>query len=260
MNPSPLILRLLAAFFLAAGLAVAEETPDQRVIGKSDETLLTDKVVVLEIGQDDLINKQAFRFWQRILERAEEEKAKAVVLELDTPGGLAFDTREIITENFSQMEIPLIAWVKKEALSAGALISFSTDRIYMAPGTTIGAAGLVSGTGQEIDPVMRAKLESVFEASMRPVLKRKGHDIEILRAMMFIDPDKERTFGSITVRKNALLTLTADDAVEEVDGKPLLAVGVIDSLEGVLEKEGLSEAEVIRPEPTGFESFAWWIA
>lgn len=238
----------------------AEEAPEKRLIGKSDEVSLTDKVVVIPIGQKDLINKQAFRFWNRMIDRAVEEKAKGIVLELDTPGGLAFDTREIVTDKFAELEMPLISWVKEEALSAGALIAFSTDRIYMAKGTTIGSAGIINGTGQEIETVTRAKLESAFEASFRPVVKKKGHRLDVLQAMMFVDEENERTFGSVTVRKGGLLNLTASEAVEIVDGKPLLAAGLAESIEEVLEAEKLDGFEVIRPEPTGFESFAWWVA
>lgn len=246
--------------FLTAIFCFAEDAPDQRLMSRSDEVSFTGKVVVLPIGQEDLVNKQAFRFWHRMLERAVEEKASAVVLELDTPGGLAFDTRDIITDDFGKLEIPLFAWVKREALSAGALIAFSADRIYMAPDTTIGSAGLINGTGQEIEKVMRAKLESAFEASMRTVTEKKGHRIDVLRAMMFIDEENERTFGSVTVRKGGLLNLTAKEAVEVVDGKPLLAAGIADSLEEVLKIEGMANVEMIRPQPTGFEKFAWWVA
>ncbi|MGB6220812.1 NfeD family protein [Haloferula sp.] len=253
-------MRALLLLLLTALFCIAEEVPEQTVMGKSEEMSLTGKVVVLPVGQDDLVNKQAFRFWHRMLERAMDEKARAVVLELDTPGGLAFDTRDIITDDFGKLDIPLIAWVKREALSAGALIAFSSDRIYMAPDSTIGSAGLINGTGQEIEKVMRAKLESAFEASMRAVVEKKGHRMDVLRAMMFVDEENEQQFGSVTVRKGGLLNLTASEAIEEVDGKPLLAAGIAGTLEEVLEIEGLEGVEVIRPEPTGFEKFAWWVA
>jgi membrane-bound serine protease (ClpP class) len=253
-------MRPLVLFLLGLMLLQAEEQPQKRLIGKSDEVSLTDKVVVIPIGQKDLINKQAFRFWNRTIDRAVEEKARAIVLEIDTPGGLAFDTRDIITDKFGKLELPLVSWVKREALSAGALIAFSTDRIYMAPGTTIGSAGIINGTGQEIEQVTRAKLESAFEASFRPVVKKKGHRLDVLQAMMFVDEENERTFGSVTVRKGGLLNLTASEAVEQVDGKPLLAAGIAESLEEVLKVEELDGAEMIRPEPTGFEMFAWWVA
>ena len=253
-------MRFLLPFLFSLLFVHAEEEPEKRLIGKSDEISLTDKVVVIPIGQKDLINKQAFRFWNRTIDRAVEEKARGIVIELDTPGGLAFDTREIVTDKFAKLEMPLISWVKEEALSAGALIAFSTDRIYMAEGTTIGSAGLINGTGQEIEKVTRAKLESAFEASFRPVVKKKGHRLDVLQAMMFVDEDNERTFGSVTVRKGGLLNLTASEAVEMDQGKPLLAAGIANSLDEVLKAEKLEGAEIIRPEPTGFESFAWWVA
>jgi membrane-bound serine protease (ClpP class) len=253
-------LRTLLFLILATLAGFADDAPERRVMGKSGETSLGGKVVVLQIGQEDLINKQAFRFWHRMLVRAEEEGAKAVVLELDTPGGLAFDTREIITDDFAKMKIPLISWVQQEALSAGALIAFSTDRIYMAPDSTIGSAGLINSTGQEIEKVTRAKVESAFEASMRAVVEKKGHRMDVLRAMMFVDEDNERVFGPVTVRKGGLLNLTASEAVAVVDGKPLLAAGIAASLDEVLKAEGLAGTEVIRPEMTGFEVIAWWLA
>src|SRR5690606_12122492 len=102
----------LLIFSTLAG--TAQDAPQRRVMGKSDEASLQGKVVVMHIGQEDLVNKQAFRFWHRMLVRAEKEGAKAVVLELDTPGGLAFDTREIITDDLAKLKIPLIAWVQRE--------------------------------------------------------------------------------------------------------------------------------------------------
>ena len=229
------------------------------IFRKAERQSLKDKVVVLHVGQKDLMNKQTFKFWKKVLDRANEDGARAVVLELDTPGGLAFDTRNLIVDEFADLKVPLFAWVEREAISAGALIAFAADRIYMAPGTTIGSAGLVSSTG-EIEKVMRAKLESVFEASMRTIVEKKGHRIEVLRAMMFIDDDNEREIGPVTVRKGGLLNLTAKEAATTMDdGEPLLAEAVVENLDDLLEREGMSDAEIIRPEPTGFEKFAWWI-
>lgn len=253
-------IRFLILLFLGALFCHAGDEPERRVMGKSDEVSLSGKVVLIRIGQDDLTNKQAYRFWHRTLARASEDKARAVVLELNTPGGLAFDTRNIIVDDFGKLGIPLIAWVEREALSAGALITFSADRIYMAPGTTIGSAGIINSTGQKIEKMSRAKAESAFGASMRSVVKKKGHRMDVLEAMMFIDDENERTFGSVTVPKGGLLNLTAEEAIEIVDGKPLLALGLAESLDQVLAFEGLENVEVVRPEPTGFEVFAWWIA
>ncbi len=234
--------------------------PERRILGRSDEASLAGKVVVIHVGQEDLINKQAFRFWKRTIERADEDGARAIVLELDTPGGLAFDTRDFITDQLAKLKLPVVSWVEREALSAGALIAFATDRIYMAPGTTIGSAAIVNSMGPAIEEHMRAKLESAFTASMRAIAEEKGHRFDVLRAMMVIDEEEERSFGTVTVHKGDLLNLTAKEANQEVDGKSLLAAGIAEKLEDVLRAEGLDDAELVRPQPTGFEHFAWWIA
>ncbi|GAA5482197.1 NfeD family protein [Haloferula sargassicola] len=248
---------LLFSYLLAFA---ADEVPERNLLGRSGEASLEGQVVVIPIGQKDLINKQSFKFMQRTLHRAEDEGAKAVVLRLDTPGGLAFDTRSLIMDDFAKLEIPLIAWVEREALSAGAMIAFSADTIYMAPGTTVGSAALVNMMGGEIDKVMRAKLESAFEATMRSIAEQKGRNFDVLQAMMIIDDENERSFGEVTVPKGALLNLTATQAVTEYEGKPLFADGIAASLDEVLEKEGLAGVPVVTPEPTGFERIAWYLA
>ncbi|MBB5352888.1 membrane-bound serine protease (ClpP class) [Haloferula luteola] len=255
-----LLLRALLGLLLLLPAWGEQDPPDRNLFGRSAESSLAGQVVVLPIGQKDLTNAQSFRFWQRTLKRAKTEGAKAVVLRLDTPGGIAFDTRDLIMDDFADLQIPLIAWVEREALSAGALIAFSADRIYMAPGTTVGSAALINGTGQEIEKVMRAKLESAFEATMRSVAEKKGRNIDVLRAMMVVDDENERRFGPVTVRKGSLLNLTASEAILEVDDRPLFADGLASSLEEVLEKENLTGNSVTTPTPTGFETLAWWLA
>ena len=254
------LLLLIIPQLAAEEISPVEEQPERRILGRSGEQSLAGKVVVIQVGQEDLINKQAFRFWKRTLERADKDVARAIVLELDTPGGLAFDTRDFITDQLAKLQIPVVSWVEREALSAGALIAFATDRIYMAPGTTIGSAAIVNSMGPAIEEHMRAKLESAFTASMRAIAEEKGHRFDVLRAMMVIDDEEERSFGEVTVHKGDLLNLTAREATQELDGKPLLAAGIAESLNDVLTAEGLDDAELVRPQPTGFEQFAWWIA
>jgi len=253
----------LNAFFIllfSIICAYAEEQPEPQLLGKTKEVSLTGKAVVLKIGQDDLVNGQAFEFWKRILDRASEEQAAAIVLEIDTPGGLAMDTRDIIMDHLVTLDIPLYAWVSREALSAGALIAFAADAIYMAEGTTIGSAAIVNGTGQEIEKTMRAKLESAFSASMRAVAEKKGHNYEVIQAMMIVEKNDERKIGNIIVKKGELLNLTAKEATQIVNDKPLLAKSIASSVENILKAEGLHELEIFRPQQTGFEKFAWHIA
>jgi membrane-bound serine protease (ClpP class) len=194
---------------------------------------------------------------RRTLRRVNDEGAAAVVFDIHTPGGLAWETSELMMGEMTELKVPSFAFVNTKAMSAGALISVATDRIYMRPVSTIGSAALVAGTGQEIEKVMRAKMESAYDAFVRSVVKKKGHNLDVVRAMMFME--KEYWFDDVKVPRDALLTLTADEAVGEFEGKPLLAAGIVENVEELLKKEGLESAPVVNAEPTGFERLAWWV-
>jgi len=230
-------------------------TPNQRVFGKSDEESFTGKVVVIKVGEKDLMNKHAFKFWRRVLKRVNDEKARAVVFDLDTPGGLAMETADLIMVQMQKLEVPSYAFVNQKALSAGALVASGTDAIYMHPVSSIGAAALVSGGGGEIPDIRRKKIESAFDAFVRSVSKSKGRNPDVIRAMMF--EDKYFDFGEVQVEQGELLTLTAEEAVQEFEGKPLLAKGIVKSIDELLVLEGLGDVEVIEAKPSGMEKFAY---
>lgn len=235
-----------------------EENEDAKPAKTEQEESFEGKIVILSVGEDDLMNTQSFKFWRRMLRRAEEEGAKAVVFDLDTPGGRAFETSDLMTE-LTRLKVPSYAFVNPNAISAGALISVATDGIYVSPDARIGAAGLVSGMG-EIEDMMRKKLHSVFEAQLRTVAEKKGHDPELIRAMMIPDEKNDRVFGKVVVPKGALLTLNASEAVSLRDGKPLLAKSIVNSVEEIAKMEGWEGVPIVRAEATPFERFAWWVA
>lgn len=258
-RPAPALQKAAPAGLAEApGEEVGEEKSQNDLPGKLKEESFEGKLVVLKVGRDDLMNKQSFRFWRRMLRRAEDEKARAVLFDLDTPGGYAYETKEIMSE-ITRLKIPCYAFVNENALSAGALMSVATDGIYMSPEGTIGAAGLVSGSGAEIEDMMRKKLHSSFEAQIRSVAEKKGHDPELIRSMM-IPEDRDRVFGEVVVRAGELLTLTASEATSLRDGKPLLAKAVAGSIEEIAELEGMEGVAIVRAEATAFESFAWWVS
>ena len=239
-------------------LAASEEKTAHNALGRSEEASYAGKVVVVKVGESDLVSKQAFKFFRRTLERVEEEKAKAVVFELDTPGGLAFETTDLMMKDLSQLTVPSYAFVNVEASSAGAFIAVATDTIYMAPLSTIGSAAVVNGTGQKMEETMRAKAESHLGSVVRSVMEEKGHSYEVMEAMMLTKV--ETSFGDIaTVGKDQLLNLTASEAISDFEGKPLLAKGIAESIEDLLAQEGITDAEVVEAKMTGFEKFAFWI-
>ncbi|MCX8238945.1 MAG: hypothetical protein OSB05_09010 [Akkermansiaceae bacterium] len=244
-------------FYLLASLSVLLGE-DNRVFGKSNEESYERKIVRIVVGEEDLSVGQSFKFWERTLERAKDEGAKALIFDLDTPGGLAFPTKELMSQ-LADLEIPTIAFVNPEASSAGSFIAISTDRIYMTPGSNIGSSAIVNGSGQEIDPVMRAKLESFFGSHVRYIAEKKGHRLEVIEAMMFLS-EEERKIGDVVVGPGELLNLNSTEATQLLDDGPLLAKAELATLEEVLKAEGWSMDDVVTATPSGFERLAWWIA
>lgn len=241
-----LLLALLALFASSPLRAAVEES-------------FRGKVVVIPVGEDSLTSKQSFGFMNRILKRAQEEQARAVVFDLNTPGGLAWETSEIMMKSIQPLTIPTYAYVNPKAMSAGALISTACDRIYMAPVSSIGAAGIIDSSGEKMDPVVRKKAESAFWSFTRSVAEKKGYRPEVVKAMM-IPSDKEQKFGPVTLEKDALLTLTGKEATTVLDdGKPLLAQGTATSIPDLLAQEKM-DAPVVTATPTAFERIGLWIA
>ena len=204
----------------------------------------------------DEVSEASFAFLRRSLKEAERAGASAFILDMDTPGGRVSVTLEIF-ELLRRTKVPLITFVNPNALSAGALISLATARIYMRPDATIGAAAVVGGEGEDIQKTMKSKIDSVMAAKMRAVCERNGHNPDIAEAFMIVG--KEVKVGDTLINsKDTLLSLNGREAAKLYDGKPLLAAGLAENIDEVLKLEGLRGPQV-RITATGFERFAFWI-
>jgi len=116
----------------------------------------------------------------------------------------------------------------------------------------------VMGTGQEMEKTMTAKVVSYYSGYFRSVAAQHGYNPELVDA--FMNLDKEVKVGDRVLNpKGAILTLSAQEAVEQINGKPLLASGIAKSVEEVAGSAGLRAKEVARVEPSGFEAAAQWI-
>jgi membrane-bound serine protease (ClpP class) len=212
-------------------------------------------VVVLPIhGQ---ISEAQFFFLRRVLKQAGAAEAAAVILDIDTPGG-ALSATEKIDQAILKSGLPVYSYINTNAASAGALIALSTKAIYMAPVSAIGAAAPVMGSGQEMEATMTAKVVSYYSGYFRSVAAQNDHNPELVDA--FMNLDKEVKVGDRVLNpKGALLTLSAQEAVEVVNDKPILAKGIAKTVEDLCEQAGLNAKEIVRIEPSGFESVAQWI-
>ncbi len=195
-------------------------------------------------------------FLRRALKRAENAGATAIVFEMNTFGGQLDSAEEIVTA-LNHATIPTYTFVNTNAGSAGALIALATQHIFMAPVSAIGAAAPLLSTGEDLPVTQREKTISYWSALIRGTAIRNGHNPDLGEA--FMDKNKEVKIGPALVHaKGSLLTLNAQEATQNFDGKPLLAEGIVDSTTDLLRKTALS-GRPITIQPSGFEQLAFWI-
>jgi membrane-bound serine protease (ClpP class) len=211
---------------------------------------------VVVIPLQGAVSKAQFFFLRRIVKMGEAAKASAYILDMDTPGGELGAGVDIL-QALLKVDAPTYTYVNPNAGSAGALIALGTKHIWMAPVSAIGAAAPVMGGGQEIPETMNAKIVSYYSGYFRSAAENNGHNPEIAEA--FINVDKEVKVGNRVIsKKGELLTLSAQEAVEKFEGKPLLADGIAPSVAALVRDAGLTGA-VVKAEPSGFERAALYI-
>jgi membrane-bound serine protease (ClpP class) len=136
---------------------------------------------VLKIVVNDSIHPITDEYIGRAIAEAERNKAQALLIEINTPGGLLESTRDII-EKILASPVPVIIYVTpsgSRAASAGFFILESADVAAMAPGTNTGAAHPVSLGGGKMDDTMKEKIENDSAALMRSVVGKRGRNVEI---------------------------------------------------------------------------------
>ncbi len=135
---------------------------------------------VLKITIDDAIQPVTAEFIGRALDLAAIDHDQAVLIEINTPGGLVESTREII-EKIVASPVPVIIYVTpsgSRAASAGFFILECADVAAMAPGTNTGAAHPVI-LGGKMDDEMKRKMENDAAALMRSVVAKRGRNVEL---------------------------------------------------------------------------------
>ena len=195
-------------------------------------------------------------FLRRAVKTAESNEASAIIFDMNTYGG-RLDTATDIVNALNQTKIPTYTFINTNAGSAGSLIAIATHHIYMAPVSAIGAAAPILSTGEDLPSTAKEKTISYWSALVRGSATRNGHNPDVAEA--FMNKDKEVKIGDRVVHpKGAVLTLNAQEATEQINGKPLLAEGVADSVPDLAKKAGL-KGNIAMIEPSGFEQIAFWI-
>src|SRR3982751_2668129 len=205
-------------------------------------------VVVVPLSGE--VSPSLLMFLRRALKVAEINGASAIVFEMNTYGG-RLDSAEEISSAMNRATIPTYTFINTNAGSAGALIALATQHIYMSPVSAIGAAAPMLPTGEDLPLTAREKTISYWSALIRGSALKNGHNPDIGEA--FMNKEKEVKIGDRVIHaKGTLLTLNTQEATEKINGKPLLADGVADSIVDLTKKAGL-KGNVVSIHPTGFE-------
>jgi membrane-bound serine protease (ClpP class) len=211
------IRKLIWYFCLLAGLAL--------LIPAAGGAAVNNTVAVISI--DGTIDPGTRSHVAYALDQALKMDAAAVILELDTPGGY-INAAEGIRRLMDDYPGPIYAYVNTNAISAGAYLALAADAIYMAPGSTIGAAeprylGLGAVDEKEL---------SFWEKEMSAMAERRGRDPQVASAMVRKDLAVEGL-----VDAGILLTLTAGEALEVGYSE-----GTVDNREELLQRVDLADA------------------
>ncbi len=211
MKPNKLIITLLPFFipFLinAAGAA------------KGD-------IYIVEVP--DAISPGVAEFISSGIAKAEIEEAACVIIELDTPGGLA-ESMRIIIQDILGSKVPVVVYVSPSgarAASAGVMITMAADVAAMAPGTNIGAAHPVGAGGQEIGGKMSEKVINDMVAHAKSVAEKRGRNQKWVEQAI-------RESVSVTeteALKENIIDLIAedtDDLIRQLNGRDIPGKGVL---------------------------------
>ena len=178
--------------------------------------------VVLVADVDALIHPVSAEYIAQTLDRAADQEVELVVLMLKTPGGLVDSTREINT-SIIESKTPVVVYVGPSgtrAASAGFLITIAADIAAMAPGTHIGAAHPVSGTGEAMDDTAAQKAASDVAAYARSLASQRERNVRLSEEA--VTESRSFTEDEALAADPPLIDLIAvdlDDLLEQLDQK-----------------------------------------
>jgi membrane-bound serine protease (ClpP class) len=184
------------------------------------------EVFIIKVA--DAISPGTADFIKTGIQTAEEKAAAVIIIELDTPGGLA-ESMRLIVQNILGSKVPVVVFVAPSgarAASAGVMITMAADVAAMAPGTNIGAAHPVGAGGKEIDGTMSEKIINDMVAQAKSVAEQRGRNAQWVEAAI-------RESVSVTeteaLKENIidLIAQDTDDLIKQLNGRELKNKGVL---------------------------------
>ncbi len=230
-----------AALAVPAAIGVGQEA----TVPSADEASANIAVVV---RVDSIIQPVVVEFLVEAIAEADRLHAAALVIELNTPGGLLTSTREIFGAMI-EAKTPVVVYVSPggaQAASAGFFLLMAADVAAMAPGTNTGAAHPVGGQGEDIEGNLGEKVEQDAAASIRSLAARNHRDQALAESAVV----ESRSFSADEALELGLVDLLApslDQLLAALDGYQLRDP---DSPQLVLQTRG---ARIERLEMTPFQ-------
>jgi membrane-bound serine protease (ClpP class) len=191
---------------------------------------------------DGSINPAVDDFIRESLARARTNGARALIIQLDTPGGLLSSTRTIVKDMLGA-QVPVMVYVAPSgagAGSAGVFITMAAHIAAMAPGTNIGAAHPVAGGGQEVKGVMGEKIENFTASFSETIAQKRGRNTEwaiqaVRKSVSITETD--------ALKKNVIdiVAKDMDDLLKQADGRKV-------DLDGRYETLKVKGVQIVRHE------------
>jgi membrane-bound serine protease (ClpP class) len=174
------------------------------------------------------ISPAAAGFLKKGITKASEENVSCIIVELDTPGGLAESMREMVMAIYAS-EVPVVIYVAPSgarAASAGVMITMAADIAAMAPGTNIGAAHPVGAGGKEISGTMSEKVVNDMVAHARSIAEKKGRNADWVETAV----RKSVSITETEALKANVIDVVAkdiDDLIRQINGRKIQDKGVL---------------------------------
>jgi membrane-bound serine protease (ClpP class) len=210
---------------------------------------------VVDIKINMMIHQVSAEYVERGIRYANEQNADAILLELNTPGGLVTATQELVQAIYAS-HAPVITYVAPSGASAasgGFFVLLAGDLAVMAPGTNTGASHPVLLLGGNSDKTMNEKIESDLASYIRSIAQKRGRNVTLA-------DDAVRKSASFTDKEaldDKLIDAVAGspaDIFAQYDGKP------VHRFNGTITTLHLADADVETYPMTRIESLLVWVA